>query len=139
MPRSVAVASWTSPDAPDAPDRTPLRLTTHLRFERVRQSHTKHTSIECRTHLRGELLTQDRESILLISKSKLITQRRCEDRLPFLGRQISTTDSLVACRLCVSPVPLMLCPRDMSSLIVWASISGTGLKFTYDPVLIRYH
>jgi len=128
MPQSIAVASWTSPDAPDAPHATP----TDDAPRRVRQSltypHTQHTSVVSDAPSRGELLTRERESILLISKSKLITQRHCEDRLPFLGRQISTTDSLVA--WCVSPVPLMLCPRDMSSLIVWASISGTGLKFT---------
>jgi len=54
-------------------------------------THTKHTSIEsieCRTHLPGELLTKERESALAIPKASL-SWRRCERRLTFLRRKKS--------------------------------------------------
>jgi len=42
MPRSIAVASWTSPDAPDTPDATPTDDAPSLRTR---------TSVTHQTHL----------------------------------------------------------------------------------------
>jgi len=85
--------SWTPPDAPDAISKRRRTFPQCVR-QSLMYTHTKHTSIMSDAPLRGELLTKDWESLLLISKSKLMTRRRCEHQLTVLRRQkISHTNS----------------------------------------------